>query len=79
MEERLNIAITNCLVSHTCEIRIHVIGQSTNDVKPKFQNMTDLHGQMSIYILEPYFLIEFAGLLCDKKNLTFVAHVINLY
>ena len=58
-----NIAITNFLVSHTCDIRFHdVISQSTNDVKAKFLK----HGFFFFFNLIRWIQ------LCDEKNLTFV-------
>ena len=47
-----NIAITNFLVSHTCEIRFHDgIGQALCICIPtqQFKNMADLQGQMSMF------------------------------
>ena len=56
-----NIAITNFLVSQTCEIIFHdVIGQSTVHVHMYsyakiLKHSPDLHGQMSV--LDPYFSV----------------------
>ena len=47
-----NIAITNFLVSNMCEIRFNdIIGQST----------VPMYSYARIPVLEPYFLIQFAG------------------
>ena len=68
------IGIKDFHVSYTYEIRFHdVIGQSTVPMYPyaNFQNMADLHGEMSV--LEPFFLNLIRWIqLSDKKNLTFV-------
>ena len=72
---RCNIAITNFLVSHTCEIKFNdVIGQSTLYLcipAPKFQNMADLHGKMSMFWNLFLNLIRWIQLY-DKKSQTFV-------
>ena len=55
---KCNIAITNFIVSHTCEIRFNdVIVKALYICIPtqKFQNVADLHGGDE-YVLEPYFL-----------------------
>ena len=63
-----NIAITNFLVSHTCEIRFHdVIGESTNDVKAKILK----HGCMTMFSNHKFYLIRWFQS-CGKNNLTFV-------
>ena len=68
-----NTAITNFLVSHTCEIRFHdVIGQSTGHMY--FYAKILKHGcptWPNEYVLDAYFSIQWIQL-CDKKNLTFV-------
>ena len=62
---RCDIAITNFLVSHTCEIRFHdVIGRST--VYMYFNAKVPKHcGQLFLYI-------QFPEILCVLKNLKFV-------
>ena len=58
-----NIAITNFLVSNTCEIRFHdVISQST--VHMYYYAKIVKHGRPTWpneYVLNPYFLILFVG------------------
>ena len=73
-----NIAITNFLVTHTCEIRFHdVIGQSTLHVYSYFlckNSQTWLTYMVKWACFQgPLFfnLIRWIQL-CDKKNLTFV-------
>ena len=49
---KCNIAFTNVLVSHTCEISFNdVIVKSLYICIPtqKLQNMADLHGEMSMF------------------------------
>ena len=63
-----NIALANFLVSNTCEIKFcDVIGQSTNDVKAKILN----HSQMICFGTLFFNSIRWIQL-HDEKNLTFV-------
>ena len=59
-----NIAITNFLALHTCEIRFHdVIGRSTLNMYSYAEILKHE------YVWEPYFSISFAGFSCVVKRI----------
>ena len=67
-----NIAITNFLVSHTCEIRFHDVIDRTERMFTSWRHPTQKFPNMATLVCyRPLFFLLWIHL-CDKKNLTFV-------